>query len=352
MKIDSGGIIRIPGKRSLSQFLSTMKEGAEIPARIVRRFEGKEALIDLGGQKIRAEFLKGLPGSNHLILILDEKKDDTYFFRITASVSREGHLDKIRDFLLSGVSENLKNTGILNVNRYLSGNPAGIFEMNLFLLNPRKEPSPRGKGLAELFNAMISRGINSVHVQTISAILLSLKLDPALLIPLLRLLRQDGDDRDLPFLNDQNATDESIDEIFDAVDTLDEKPLKDKLIGLMAEIFQKNDDSSDIWELPLPCGKDIIPLRYAGDANSCIVAADFSRLGKVEILVQKASGALHITVFTDSPAAEKQLRDSGQELMALLPDAGIKFYYRQSIIDKLVEINSYYAVNSQFDIKI
>jgi hypothetical protein len=120
----------------------------------------------------------------------------------------------------------------------------------------------------------------------------------------------------------------------------------------MSELFINKDDSSGVYELPLPCGDDIIPLRYAGDADSCIIAADFSVLGKVEILARKTSGLLQITVFTDSDDTALKLRDTEHELMQAIPDTSIKFFSRQSIFDKLVEINSYYAVNSKFDIKI
>ncbi len=97
MKIESSGTIRISGRSTIISLLNNLKKGSEHPAKIIERPSTKEAILEIAGKRIRAEFPKGVPGNNRLILKLENKQDNTFIFKIVSSTSKDGFIDKLSE---------------------------------------------------------------------------------------------------------------------------------------------------------------------------------------------------------------------------------------------------------------
>ena len=89
MRISRDNIIRITGKITTSGLFKNLKVGNEISGKIIQRLGGNFAIMDIGGRKIRADFLNGVPSQDNINLVVEEKKGSLIKLRRIPSGTRQ-----------------------------------------------------------------------------------------------------------------------------------------------------------------------------------------------------------------------------------------------------------------------
>jgi hypothetical protein len=97
------------------------------------------------------------------------------------------------------------------------------------------------------------------------------------------------------------------------------------------------------------------PIRFIGKANSWIFSIDFSKIGRIDILIKDLPGSCFISIFCPNDGVLEALLESRNELLdkfkSEVPPVHINFYNMRNTVNKIVEIYSYYHGNSVFDVK-
>ena len=113
MKIDRTNTIRITGRTSSHPFRN-LKKGGELTGRIIERIGNREAIVDIGGSRLRAEFLNGVPTGDKIPLIFEKRDYSTFIFRIGKGDGGSSMLSKIFDFSILELDDIGRNE-LLNI---------------------------------------------------------------------------------------------------------------------------------------------------------------------------------------------------------------------------------------------
>ncbi|MCP4130300.1 MAG: flagellar hook-length control protein FliK [bacterium] len=370
-KINPVNTIRISGRISTLTFLKGLKKGVEIPATIVSRPNSREAVLEIAGKKIRAEFPGGVPGNNRLNLKLEEQTKDSFLFRLIDTRGRTGFLEKILDHTIFRVDDFTKND-IIDISRFLGKNPQGLFELNKFLLGIHQKNEQKQEKTVYILNRLLRMGLSKESLFDLSFMLSGAKYSSSPLLFLLLLFNPDRKYTEQWL--EQGKTggadiEERLNEIINLVDNVneekDKKELIEQLIDLLIGNNEKEKTGIHYGEMAFFDDGEFKPVYCMGNENSWIFSFQLSEIGQIDILANSRREGLFLSIFSPRQDVLDSLEGSADLLYSRLERIGLfqgelsgenrtvylNFYNRRAALDKLIEINSYYSINSEFDIK-
>ncbi len=350
MKIEPTSTIRVSGKSGVYDQLREMQKGAELPARIIDRISGREAVLEIAGKKIHAEFQKGVPSGTMITLKLDEIRDNSLFFKLVDPGGRDALARLLSEMTIAGKNQIQKNIG-----GALARHPAGILELNALLLGLQPKQDKKDEGLTRFLNLLLKLGFDKNSVSDLSILLSGVRVDAKAFQSLLMIM---GFDRDKirkwtsgQFINVESMIDSIIGEITEMEGSEDKETVLRQLIGLLsgsAEIPAEYVSG----EFAFSDNDILYPVHYLGKDDTWVFSVDFSTIGRIEVLAQKNREEYHVSVFCGTGEVLDVLKQSADELKKNLPDIHINFYITAQALNKIVEIYSYYSLNSVFDIRV
>ncbi|MBP7734561.1 MAG: hypothetical protein KA369_01180 [Spirochaetes bacterium] len=354
MRIESTSTIRVSGRSGTVDHLAGLQKGAEITARIVDRKSGRDAILEIGGKRIHAEFQKGIPAGAMITLKLDEIKDGSLLFKMVDPGGRDALARRFLEATIADMGLIQKNMGSA-----LAKHPAGIFELNALLLGLTPKSDKKEDGLTRFLGRLLKLGVDRGAVTDLSILLSGARFDSKALHSLFLLLGFDGERIRKWTRGKPGNHDSMIGAIMNEIDRLEEGETKEtvlrQLIGYATQAAEMP-AGYVTGELPFHDGDDLRPVRFLGKGDAWVFSVDFSGLGRVEVLARTIGDEYPVTVFCETREALEALKGSAEMLAKNMKNIGsgihVNFYNTDQAINKIVEIYSYYSLNSVFDIRV
>lgn len=354
MKIDQLNTIRISGAPGQHDSLREMKTGSELPVRILERTGPREAVLDIAGRRVHAEFLKGVPQAESILLKLDGIKDNSFIFKMVNPPGKEEALRRMLEHTIFSASDIPKNA-LYSLTSLFSKHPPGIFELNALILGSLTRMGKKEDRPDRLLNMLLKRGAGMDAVSGLAYLRNGM-------IPhfgsLLSLLGQDTGMQGWTEATPERIND-LLDRILTAVTGNTPDGERDDLIRRLIDYLTfPRKDSRDFQEgeLAYPHDSEFRPFRYIGKEDSWIFSIEFTALGRIDLLAKKTDKSYSLSIFCAEAATQdalnETLNDLKKKIASVHPNIYINLYYMPNILNKMVEINSYYSTNSVFDIKV
>jgi hypothetical protein len=350
MNINPTGTISISVKSLARQVFRELSPGTQIQARVVERYGRHEALLDIGGVRIRAHFQGGVPGSGFLDLIMRGKSGDTFLFSLQSATSRNGFPEKLQSFFIFPL-KNISPDTSAAISRYLGSDPRSIFDLNMILAG--QGHGLPGGGLANIFRSVSEKKDNPSWLLRLSLYLAGICLGEELADSLAALSSDEKKQgrKEQERKKDEKMAEDEINTIAKEVDSMTEGKEKELLVRGIIEILAGDSGPSGGIELPLIDSDGYIPLKCLFSENSWIFHAEFSKIGKTDIIARDTGSGFTIDIHAGNTLALKELKRAESDPEMLSGGILIRVHDLKSSIDKLVAINGYFALNSRFDTK-
>ena len=356
MKIDARNSIRIATYSGLRDVLKGLEKGTVLSASVIHREGKNDALLEINGRRIRAEFTGGAPGAGKKILLrLESAHGNAYLFRLIHDNPKNafpGNIFEISIFQ-KDILDTVGRHGIFNLVKHFSNPGNTVFSINLFLHRMENKSETRSSIIGELMEKMIKKGVSKKSLSALSYLLLP---ESSCLIPLVSAFEDD-----FIFKEKKNNEDlrQIIEDIISEIDNILPESEKLELIESLLRHYvnyQGEKTGQGAGELPFFKNGMYRPIMYLYHGGSWLFSLDLSNLGTVDVLaatVQKKSAVKIYTYREDAFLSLKESLDElKSELRAKVPDINIELFQGNIIIDKMVEIYSHVDINSVFDIRV
>jgi hypothetical protein len=357
MRIEPINIIRIPGKTAAGDAFRNIQKGSELPARIIERIGGKEAILEIAGTRIRAEFMKGLPAGSSVTLKLSDVKNNTYMFSMVDPSGRDALTKQVQELTIFPFQQ-IRNSLLHAVGTALARTPAGILELNALLLGIKPKLLKEEDGIARILNRLLKGGVSRKTLSALSFLLPGAGFDRDALRTFLSLLGPDGGMFNTWTSAGKEAIASSIADMMREIENLPDEGLRREIVGRLIAHFAETDEAPSGYrsgEFAFWNGEEYSPVRYLGAGESWVFSVDFSNIGRTDLLAKKETTGYSVSVFSETEEASAALRESSGQLMKILADSPggiyINFHITRQAINKIVEIYSHYSLNSVFDAK-
>jgi len=357
MRIEPVNIIRIPGKTAAGEAFRDIQKGAELPARIIERIGGKEAILEIAGRRIRAEFMKGLPAGSSVTLKLSDVRNNTFMFSMVDPSGRDALAKQVHELTVFPL-EHIRSSMMHGIGAVLARTPAGILELNALLLGIKPKQLKEEDGMARLLNRLLKRGASKQLLSGL-LVLLGAGFDRDALRIFLSLPGPENDILKKWANAGKEEIASSIANMMREIETLPDDDLRREIIGHLLEQFAESGGTQSGYrsgEFAFWNGEEYTPVRCLGAGESWVFIIDLSNIGRTDVLAKKESKGYSISVFSETEEASAALRESSRELIKKLADIPggiyINFHITRKAINKIVEIYSHYSLNSVFDAKV
>jgi hypothetical protein len=350
MKINSPGTISISLRALERQIFRELQPGARISARVLERYGRHEALLDIGGTRMRAHFQGGVPGSGFLVLIMRGKSGDTLLFNIQSATSRTGFTEKLQSFFIFPL-KNISPEASAAINRYLGSDPKSIFDLNMILAGQSREL--RGEGLTAIFRSLSEKKDNPPWLFRLSLYLAGFSLGEELAHSLAALNRDEKKEgrKEQERKKHGKISEDEINTIAKEVDSMTDGQEKELLVRGIIEVLAEYSGPSGCIELPLADGDGYVPLKCLFSENSWIFQAEISKIGRIDIIARDTGPGFSIDIHAEDSPALEELKRAETDPEMLSGGGTIRVHDLKKSIDKLVAINDYFVLNSRFDTK-
>lgn len=357
MKIEPINIIRIPGKAAAGEAFRDIKKGSELPARIIERIGGKEAILEIAGKRIRAEFMKGLPVGSSFTLKLNDVRNNTYTFSMVDPSGRDALAKQVQELTIFPF-ERIRSDMMHAIGTALARMPAGILELNALLLGMKPRQAKEVDGIARLLNRLLKSGVTRRTLSGLSVLLAGAGFDRDAMRTFLSLLGPNDSLLAQWASAGKEEIASSIGSMMREIESLSDGGLRREIIESLLAQFTEDDASRSEYrsgEFAFWNGEEYSPVRYLAGGGSWVFSMDLSNLGRTDVLAKKETKGYSISVFSETEEALTALRESSGELIKKLSDIPggiyINFHITRKAINKIVEIYSHYSLNSVFDAK-
>ncbi len=354
MRIEPANSIRVSLRTGMSDQLRDLQKGAELPARIVDRISGREAVLEIGGKRIQAEFQKGVPAGTMITLKLDNIKNNSFYFKLVDPAGREALARHVMEMTIFDMNRVQKN-----ISAVLSKNPAGIFELNALLSGLHPGHDKKDEGLTRFLGLLMKLGVDKNTITDLSIFLSGIPVNSKAFQSLLLVL---GFDREKikKWTSGKTADYQTmIDGISNEITRLEGDDTKEtvlrQLIGLLSDAGSTPSGYIS-GEIPFAGDDELYRVRYLGKDDAWVFSVNFSKIGLIEVVARENREGRHISIFCGSGETLDALQGSAGELTKNLkninPDIYLNFYNTSLALNKIVEIYSYFSLNSVFDIRV
>ncbi len=365
MKIEKNNAFRITGTNQSLNVLKNLSKGSGITAKITDRLNSKEAILDISGSRIRVDFLKGVPDTNNLYLLLEDKNNETYFFKILERSSEIKALDRMLEFTIFNLDD-IKQASIGQINSFLRDGLPGIFAFNIFLMKILRDDSEfTDNRLSSLLNKLMNLGIKMDNLIFLSFLLYSGKgFNFEQLLSILTILGMAVYNNPTKFTKsykNEKSIQEKVEELFDEIEEqLKEKKCYDvirEIIDDISAIDLSDSKSNSYGEIPYYDDNDLKSIKYIFNKNSIVFSLDLSYLGNLDIIINIDKAGCNITIFCEKENSVKALKseiDLLQSELKHLLDRNVHFflYNNKKAVEKIIEINSSLNLTKTIDIRV
>ncbi|GEM_PF-1823196 len=355
MKIDRENTIRISGRIPSSSALKNLKMGAKIAGRIIERVGDREAVLDMGGVRIRAEFLRGVPSNKRIPLIFRGRDGGTLIFQIAGE--RSSKLDEI--FAYSLFERNTLGTGeIMAIRKYIQEGPGGIFALNRFILRLRAGVQLREGLFAEVLNKLLTAGVSKDDLLFLSYLLLASRGLKSSVIEILSVLA--GGESAIQLIRrfrDEKTLRDYSEKFSEKLKALLKTEQGVELFKDLLSVFMSREDSP-YREFQMPFWNEDRFESITGivTPGGMVLTLELSQLGVLDIIIREHGSSLHINLFCEREETLHELEHTVDELRTKLKSVhkgavNIGFFLTGDAMKKIIEINSSLLSNSILDFK-
>lgn len=362
MKIDTQRFVTLLGGKKTSDVLKNTRIGAEITARVVERSGKNRALLEVAGKKFFAEFPAGAPSSGSLSLVLEGRKGDVLYFRLSAPDTARTLHEKISGYTVF-TGEQIAG---LNLGGVSMKNIHGIFSLNLELLAMRGGLyGLRESILGDVLKKMRHSSMKKEHIMFFSYIFtFSAGINPGYAMAIMSALGEtDWHDffRILRDAEKHSLGRECIDDVLHAMDEFvfeDEDDAADRIRLLYAALMDyAGSAGGEFRMLEIPCGSDGgEAVRIIAQKDAHVLSLRLSNLGLIDILIKDFPSLLNISIFCENEPARQALYGRIRELGKSVNDmtgkkCNINVLINAHAAENIIEIISFLKLHSEIDIK-
>ncbi|TFH39863.1 MAG: hypothetical protein E4G96_08560 [Chrysiogenales bacterium] len=356
MKIHPSDSIRIMGKALPAETLRAIPKGTELPARIVERLGAREAIIELAGNRIRAEFLRGVPPDVSITLRLEDSGKNAYIFKLIDPAVKE-ELARLVLELTFLKKDAIGKTALHELNAAMSKHPAGILQLNALLMG--RDLKEFDRGLTRFLGHLLRLGMPAPALGDLSMLLSGINIGSGAVRALLLALGfNETALRRWTSLTGSGHGDavDSIMKGLEAIDDPEERVDVMRRLVILLNDKREGQPGQEAGEFAIHHDGEFHAVRYLGYGGSWIFNVDFSKIGLIEILAREAGKDYSISIFSENQGVIDALKKSGKNLAEncakIHSGIYINFYNTRYSLNKMVEINSYYSKNSVVDIRV
>ncbi len=363
MKIDRSNTIRITGRELKLPALKNLKRGARITARIMERIGNKEAILDIAGNRLRAEFLSGIPSKNRFSLIFEGRDSSTLVFRTARDLGDLSSLRGLLDFSIFQLGDVGKNE-LIAIRRYLKDGLQGIFDLNRYIFEALLGKSFKKHSLTDFLNKLLKMGIQKEDLVFLSYIFLSSKgINLEILISLLRYMGIEEDTIYKRFKRYSRQSDALITDIEKLSESIESLLIDEEGIELLRELLYyisqgENGGYRDfsIFEMPYFDSDSFKDLECIYTHDGLALSLELSNLGKLDILIKFSDSDLKVSMFCEDEEILAELKSNIDDLKSSLANLSkvviVDLYISREVVKKIIEINSSLVMNSIFDMRV
>jgi hypothetical protein len=356
MRVESSRIIRITGRTGNADPIRELQKGSELSARIVERVGKRDAVLEIGGRRVRAEFVRGLPPSESLVLKLENVSRGTYIFKIVDPYATEEFIGRLAELTIFD-SGDFSGSPIQALAAFLSKQPDGIFELNAFLLGLLAKIENTNDRIATVVNRLMRLGLTLDRALELSMVLSDAGIGLKIILSLLAVSGHGGGRAGRSPAGDRDP-DEIAGDIADTIEGIEDDGQREELIRDLARILAGLFREPAVYqrgELAFHHDGSFHTLRYIGGKKSWVFSIEFSNIGRVDILAKDMGSACHISIFCEKNDVVSYLNESRDLLLDSLrtinTNIHINYYNMHNCINKIVEIYSRNPLHSVFDAK-
>jgi hypothetical protein len=362
MKIDRSNTIRITGRELKLPALKNLKRGARITARILEKIGNKEAILDIGGNRLRAEFLSGIPPKSRFSLIFEGRDSSTLIFRTARDLGDLSSLRGLLDFSIFELGDVGKNE-LIAIRRYLKDGIQGIFDLNRCIFKALLGKSFKEHSLTDLLNKLLKMGIQKENLIFLSYIILGNKgLNLDILISLLRFMGIEGDviyKRFKRYSRQSDALMADIEKLSERIESLLSDEDGTELFRQLFYYISQGEDGGyrdcSGFEIPYFDSDSFRELECIYTHDGLALSLELSNLGKLDILIKFSDSDLKVSMFCGDEEVLAELKSNVDDLKSRLANLGkvviVDFYITGEMVKKIIEINSSLVMNSIFDMR-
>lgn len=347
MKVGESGKIlsvNLKNNRGISEVVKNLKIGQTVSARIIKS-QGNEAIIDINGKRLRADFVKGVPDKKVIQLILTDKSSLNVVFKLADAGSGDP-FSKIFPSLTLFPKSEIENISLHSLVKFIASSAPDIFELNLFLLGLKKEDK-KESGQDRFYKMLLGKGLSLSSIRYISYVL-SANTPLVFISHFINTLGWKKKD------DEKEKTGEEAEKEF--LEILEQGG--NEIVECAIEVFAK-----EAWNNPLyssasvPYEEDFIEFDYIYYNDSFLCTIDLTFLGQIDIIVRDYNKVNEITFFPVKNETELYLNMGKNDLIDLLELNDIKnvvihVYNRKKMVDKLSLYATDFYHKSGFDVKV
>ncbi len=316
---------------------SRLNTGDILSAKIIARNSSTDVTLEIGGQRIRANFPEGVPSGNSLTLILKEKTSGYYHF----GVYRQNISSAFSEaFGINGGNPlfSAPYSSIQQLAQYVSSGAISPFYV-FSILSGKKPNHSACREIAKLLNVLLNAGFPSKSLAPLAG---------AVNTRTLTALKNRTGFPDFSHSVTDNIFD--IDDIISDIESIESEKHRKRLISLFLQLTQENSEDA----LLIRNADEFIPVKLlSNNAESILLSVEFSAIGEIDILAVKTSTGISASIICDC----------GEDILSDLKKIAVAFPFknckidtkivnRQLFKDKLIEIISDIRTNSLVNIKV
>lgn len=356
MKIERNQI-RISGPAQSLDALRNLKEGSRLAVKITERLGQRQAVLDIGGSRVNAEFIQGVPKSGNLFLILDNKTGGTLYFRIADGYIEDDLMVELSKSTI--INRNDLNKSIYKLRLFLKEGMYSIFMLNKTLLkyNDNFDKNKNVEKLLSLLNKLLSQGADYKNLVLVAVLLNHGKNRAADFLYLIL-------SRIFPDYKEIFKKDNITKRIADFIDLLNksifENDKDDKLevIRSLLEltISDSKDDNRRYGEILFFDEHEFKLCRYILNENNIVLSLDLSYLGSIDIVIKHDKSFCSVVFYCENDDSIAVLKSESKLLESALDFDGktkihIGFLNNKKAVKKIIEIISNIELNNLIDAK-
>ena len=363
MKIEKTQI-RVSAQTTSLDILKNLKEGSRLSVKITERINNNNAVLDIAGKKVNAEFLQGVPDSSKLFLILDSKVKDTLFFRIADSSYNNNVIQELNEYAVFNNKD--LNKSIYELRRFLKDGINSVFAFNksLLRLTGHTENRYNNRSITNLFNLLLSKGANYENLLLI-ADLINAGKNPAIM-RFYNIMTSFLPNKYIPEFNDVNKTAEEFDQFYDllieSINDDNKEIVKEnkKAISDIINLIIKDtgeEEKNNYGEIIFLEENKFKICCFIINENNIILSLNLSNLGDIDIIIKQQKTLYLISFFcTNNDSITKLISGIGElESSISLYDnkkVHISIYNSTKALEKIIELISVIDLNYLIDVKV
>ncbi len=366
MKIQKNNTIRIAVNNPALDKLRNIKKGARVSADIVKTINSNEAILSIAGKKMRVEFLKGVPNTDKLYLMLDSNKKNTFYFKIIDKAFGLNSLKEISDLSIFDFND-LKKTSPGQIYNYLKSELTDIYSLNMLFLRILKGRIATDENrVLELLKKLMQSGLDKKDIMFFSMLLNGNRgFNFEHILSFLSIFRQKKFDdlyKNRNLFKNKDYLQKNIEILTEKIAKLAEKEesnssiIKD-LLDLISDYQNTKDRDYNDGNIIYFSDNECESIKYIISKNSIVFSFNMSYIGHTDVLIKYSDSKCNISIFCENTDKIKILQNEISNLQSLLTErtnmvVDIIFYNKKKTMKKIIEIYSSLNLINIVDVKV